>query len=470
MRRLYFEFIEGIFMYSLKKQLIGFLLFCLFLQISSDYAYSQTWKKISGSTDKYVNFLKFSIHDKSKLFVGSDAAPTDFMENSISFLYFGYGMQISSDAGSSFSAVKLSDYSIFDLIESATDESKLLVSARKQDIGRVLLSSDGGTTWDEETKRCEGSSQIAKFQSVSDGENETFYSALKNSSDGFRYSDDYFVNCSSSEGTNLDARDLAVSKVNPKVMFLAGNNAVNNRVLFSSDGGQSWEDRSSGLENYRILSIQTSPVNEAIVVVGADSITPTAKIIGKGVFYSDDYGKNWRHAGADGASVLDIQVHPSNPKYWAAAGGKKGVLISGTGGDYWEASTDGLPVDFFVRKVAIPDLPPNQNGIIVYASIYGEGIYKSENITTSVSDEQELNDENFVKLIYPVPASDNLGVSLNSNNDVSYEIFNLLGVKLLSGNLNNRTSIDISMLQNSTYLIKFSNSGKFQLLKFSKVN
>lgn len=457
-------------MYSLKKQLIGFLFICLFLQISCEYAYTQTWEKVSGLTENYVNFLKFSIHDKSKLFIGSDVAPTDFTENSISFLYFGYGMQISTDAGSSFSAVKLSDYSIFDLIESTTDNAKILVSARKQDIGRVLLSSDGGISWDEETKRCEGSSQITKFQSVSDGNKETYYAALKNSSDGFRYSDDYFVNCSASEGTNLDARDLAVSKVNPKVMFLAGNNAVNNRVLFSSDGGQSWEDRSTGLENYRILSIQTSPINEAIVVVGADSITPTAKIIGMGVFYSDDYGKNWSHAGAAGACVLDIQVHPSNPKYWAAAGGKKGVLISGTGGNYWEASTDGLPVDFFARKVAIPDLPPNQNGIIVYASIYGNGIYKSEHITTSVIDNPEFNDADLVNLIYPVPASDILGVRLNGNSDVSYEIFDLLGVKLLSGNLNTQTTIDISMLPNSTYLIKFSNSGKSQVMKFCKVN
>lgn len=456
-------------MFIKKRYLIWVYVLLLVSLASSNLSIAQVWKKLPGTLD-YVNFLKFSMHDNKKLFAGSDAIATDMTTNNITFPYFGYGYQVSTDLGNTFSQPLLNDYSIYDLIESPDNASIVLVSARKQDVGRILYSEDDGTTWDEDTKRCESSAQVSCFQTNKIGDNINFYASLLNSTIGFQYSDDYFVNCKTNDQLSVNSRGIALSSVNPSVLYLAGDNVSKSRVLCSTDGGITWEDRSVGLMNYRILSIQTSPINDAVVIVGADSTTATGKTIGMGIYYSDDYGKNWRYVGAAGASVYDIQFHPSNPKYVAAAGGFGNVFISGTGGDYWEASSDGLPTDLLSIKVAIPDIQPNNNGIIVYASMYGDGIYKSENITTSLKSYDDFRSDQLVKQIYPMPAVDVLGFILNDASlAYDYKIYNLSGSIVNSGKMSSNSIINIQELNTGTYFIKISNSGKYQLLKFNKI-
>lgn len=437
--------------------------------LSSSISISQVWKKVPGTLE-YVNFLKFSIHDNNKLYVGSDAIPTDMTTNNITFPFFGYGYQVSTNSGATYSESKLSDYSIFDIIESPDNPLVLLVSARKQDVGRVFYSEDGGAVWDEETKRCESSGQVSKFEANKVGDKINYYASMLNSTNGFSYSSDNFITCNTVEGIKMNSRDIALSSVNPSVIYLAGDNVSKSRVICSTDGGLTWEDRSEGLMNYRVLSIVTSPINEAVVIVGADSTTPTGRIIGMGIYYSDDYGKSWRYVGAAGASVYDIQFHPSNPKYCAAAGGLAGVFISGTGGDYWEASTAGLPNEMLVRKVAVPNIQPNQNGIIVYASIYGDGIYKSDNITTSINSNDEFQKNQLVKQIYPMPADDVLGFILNDASlTFNYEIYDLMGKIVQNGLISGNSLLNIQELNMGTYFIKISHSGNYQLLKFNKI-
>jgi hypothetical protein len=455
--------------YNQRLLISGIAILIAFIVMSTP-SNSQVWSKVPGTLD-YVNFLKFSVHDNNKLYVGSDAVPTNIENNTITFPFFGFGYQVSTDRGVTFSEASLTDYSIFDLIESPSDPSKLLISARKQDIGRVFLSVDAGNTWDEETKRCESSSQVSRFQVAKEGNDEIYYASLLNAANGFRYSDDDFETCSVNPATNISSRDLAISKSNPKVLYLTGDNTSKSRVMCSTDGGETWADRSEGLRSFRILSIQVSPINEAIVIVGADSVTPTGYLTGIGIYYSDDYGVNWRFAGARGALVHDIQFHPTNPKYCVAAGGPSGVLISGTGGDYWEKSLDGLPEGAFARKVAIPNIPPTDDGIVVYASIYGEGIYKSTYITTSVNDNDEFNQARLVNSIYPVPAYDRIVINTNSSvSEISYEIFDVMGNRVIQGNLNTNTQINVASLIQGNYFIKFSNNGTYQLEKFTKID
>lgn len=455
-------------MFLKKNTILYFLLISIIVCLPTENINSQTWKKLPG-TNSYINFLRFSSYDKNKLFIGSDINETDMTTNNINFPFFGDGFQISTDGGATFSNAILSDNSIYDLIESPSNAQILLVSARRQDIGRVYLSMDGGNTWDDTTKRCESSSQIMEFSSAVENNKDMFYASNLNSNFGLRYSDNYFATCSESEKALTNARDLAVSKSNPKVMYLAGDNVSTSKVLCSTDGGETWEDRSIGIEKYRILSISVSPVNEAIVLIGADSITPTAKIIGKGIYYSEDYGKTWVNVGADGASVFDIQYHPENPKYWAAAGGFAGVFVSGKNGKSWQVSTDGLPSNSFIRKVAIPNEPPTEDGIFIYASVYGVGLYKSSRLT-DISDEQNYLSNNIVKQIYPIPANDILNISLSNGIDYAdYEIIDYLGNLIMKGNVQTFSSINIQNLPTSSYFIKFKAENNSQTIKFDVV-
>ena len=457
-------------MFYFQRNIISGIAILIAFIVMSTPSNSQVWSKVPGTLE-YVNFLKFSVHDANKLYVGADSNPTNIENNTITFPFFGNGYQVSTDKGATFSAATLTDYSIFDIIESPSDPSKLLISARKQDIGRIFLSTDAGTTWDETTKRCESSSQVSRFQVAKEGDDEIYYASLLNASNGFRFSNDYFETCSVNPATNVNSRDLAISKTNPKVLYLNGDNISKSRVMCSTDGGATWADRSEGLRNYRILSIQVSPINEGIVIVGADSVTPTGFLNGIGIFYSDDYGVNWRFVGAKGALVHDIQFHPTDPRFCVAAGGPLGVFISGTGGDYWEQSLDGLPEGAFARKIAIPNIPPTNDGIIAYASIYGEGIYKSTHITTSVNNQDELSQTRLVNSIYPVPAVDKIIVNTNpSVSEIRYEIFDVMGNNIIQGNLNTNTQINVAQLMQGNYFIKFSNNGNYQLEKFTKID
>ncbi len=433
----------------------------LFLLLSVSSLESQVWEKVPG-TLSYVNFLKFSSKNKDKLYVGSDAEPTDFTTNNIPFLFFGYGFQISNDGGKSFSTPMLADYSVFDIYESNNSEV-LLVSARKQNLGRVFYSSNNGSNWDEETKRCESTSQIVRFAKQSNATNETIVAAAINSNSGFRKTDNYFVDCNLSEQVQVNTRDISVSPKNSNIIYLAADNVSKSKVLVSKDGGNVWNDASVGIENYRVLSIQASPLEEETVLIGCDSVSPTGKIVGMGVFLSNDYGLSWRRVTNIDASVYDIQFHPSNPKFCAAAGGDKGVLISGTGGDYWEISKDGLPNSSFIRKVAVPDYPSNDNGIIVYASVYGDGIYKSKYITTSVDTK---SDDNHI-FIYPNPTND--FVSIIGQNIIDIEIFDLLGNKITTEQFDG-ISLNLSNLKQGLYVLKLSNRDGIFYKKVMKSN
>jgi hypothetical protein len=461
----------GGFQMQNKKNILAktFIYGLLIIAINFEFSYSKTWEKVPGTLN-YVNFIKFSEYFKTTLYVGSDAQPTDFTTNNISFPFFGDGFQVSKNSGETFSTPYLTDYSIYDLIEVISqDNAVLAVSARKQDLGRVIVSNELGVSWDMETKRCESPSQITRFYQTKEGDKYRIYASAINSTSGFRYSDNFFGNCNLSSEVSINTRDISVSKTNPSVIYLAADNVAKQKVLVSKDKGVTWLGASVGLENYRILCVQVSPTDEKTVLVGADSVSPTGKIIGIGIFMSKDYGTTWTNVGAKGASIYDIQFHPSNPKYWAAAGGDKGVYISGTNGSYWEASTDGLPDGYFARKVAIPDVAPTSAGIIVYASIYGNGIFKSQPITTDINDENILSEKDKYR-IFPNPVNEVLNINVgNSNSIINYDILDILSNKILSGQFSGNSSIDLSSFSTGIYFIRLNDSGIIKVLKFNKL-
>jgi hypothetical protein len=104
-----------------KKNFMCLMMVLVIASFPVDSLISQTWKKVPG-TNNYVNFLRFSQYDKEKLFVGSDAVETDFSSNNINFPFFGYGYQTSTNSGQTFSESMLTDYSIWDIIESPSDK------------------------------------------------------------------------------------------------------------------------------------------------------------------------------------------------------------------------------------------------------------------------------------------------------------------------------------------------------------
>lgn len=70
---------------------------------------------------------------------------------------------------------------------------------------------------------------------------------------------------------------------------------------------------------------------------------------------------------------------------------------------------------------------------------------------------------------FPNPAKDNLIIKYNVKEPITVEIYNVLGMRVKTSNLNsNESNIDISDLQNGVYFLRFKDDGKTISKSFTK--
>ncbi len=363
----------------------------------------QTWQKMSG-TNQYINKIFSPKGESNRIIVASDGEPTDILANSIEFPYIGSGCQESTDSGYTFKNYFLTGMPVYDIYQSLKEPTNWVASVRRFDRGGFLHSTDKGATWTD-FLLCDGVYQVFRVSSSIQNDEEIFVAGAIHTSDGFLKSENGFLSCEQSAGVSLESRDIAFSKINPKLLFIAGDGYSYGRVLRSYDNGASWHKEENGLNGLRILSIMPSSINEAIVLCGADSVAVDKSSIGKGIYMSLDTGKTWNRIAGAGAQVFQIVEHPRFPKYVAAAAGNQGVLVSSVNGKWFESYNSGLPEGYSVRNVLIPDWDTTQAGCITFAGVFGEGLYRSAYITSDVLDTQSNPDFSIVS-ISPQPASD----------------------------------------------------------------
>lgn len=377
---------------------------------------AEDWMKVDG-TQKCINFITIDNSNNSKIIIGSDQFRTDFAGlGQISFPQSGgEGFSFSNDSGKTFSEPGLVGYNVYDIYVSPNETKNWYASIRAFNLGSIIVSTDAGESWNEDNKRCESTAQIIKIKSLMQNNTEKFYAAANSTSNGFRTSDDGFINCIISDSVHAQARDFKVSPVSPNLMFIAGDNfdADNGQFMRSTDYGKSWKAISLGNSNYRTLCVMPSPTDPAVVFIGVDSITATEKFAGIGIMKSIDTGSTWTKVnGINAARIFDIQIHPSNPNMMAAAGDSSGVWVSDDGGNYWEQKRSGFPTDVSVRKIAIPNWQISPSGMIVFAGTLYSGLYKSNPLTVGVSD--KITEENSLK-VYPNPVADKFRLNIPGN-------------------------------------------------------
>ncbi len=441
------------------------ILFSLLINVPE--LFSQKWTKLSG-TSLYLNGIFLSSKNPQLIMVSSDDIPTDFSKQDINFPYFGVGQngfRISTNGGSTFSDPILSGYSVYNLHQSALDDKVWFASVRKFNRGGILISSDGGYSWNTEDLKCPGNFQITKIISKkNDADKLAIFASAANTDEGFRYSYDNFDECLTNQDLDIQSLDIAISPLDKNLIFIAGDGFHNNGVYRSYDNGKTWLKDSSGLNNKRVLCVLPSAYDKAWVLCGVDSIDLNKYRYGKGIYLSQDTGKTWKPVGAFGSTVFSLAQHPLYPKFIAAACDKQGVYLSGSFGWSWENFSDGLPKDSSVRQVAIPEIDSTKEGIIVYAGVFGDGLYKSGRIKTEIENPDALiNDFS----IFPNPARDYIEIQdinaeqVNPKQDI--KIYNLLG----ECNLVEQTSLfvqkfDISNLPPGIYFVRLGNRvGRF---------
>lgn len=445
----------------------------LVLILSSYNLPAQYWTKLEG-TSVYINGIFLNPNNPEMLIVASDDVPTDFSEQYIQFPYFGVGQngfRISTNGGNSFGEPILSSYSVYNIHQAINNNNLWFASVRRFTRGGILISNDGGKIWETENLKCSGNFQISKIISKLNNSNELeLYASAVNSDEGFRYSLNKFEDCLTNEALDIQALDIAISPLDKNLMFIPGDGFHNSGVYRSYDNGKTWLKDSSGLINKRVLCVLPSAFNKAWVLCGVDSIDMNKFRYGKGIYLSLDTGKTWKPVGAFGATVFSLAQHPLYPKYIAAACDRQGVYLSGSFGWNWEKFSDGLPKDSSVRQVAIPAIDSTNEGIIVYAGVFADGVYKSKRIKTDV----EISQNHF-KDIQIVPNPTNGIINLyNLNENYSVYISDILGNRInydISASSLNNCTIDISSLNDGAYFLHIFSNNYFitkKLIKISK--
>lgn len=398
-------------------------------------AKSQYWNKIEG-TVPHINNL--TVTSNNKIYAAGNNAQINFDKLSVNFPYFGNGYSVSTDGGTTFTTKLAGDnddgFSIFDIYPAPWDNNLIFAAARQLNRGFILISTDGGETWNTDEKKCDNISQVMAIASITNGDEHKLFASSINTSKGLIISTDNFTSCTVMENMDISSRDIEVSKLDGNMIFVAGDNNSQFKVQRSTDGGETWHGEVSGLEGLRVHTVLPSAFDGGLVFAGCDSISMTGGIKGKGIYRSLDSGKTWQQIALDGATVFDIDEHPDDPFHLAAACGDQGVYISGSRGYYWEPVQEGLPLESKVTEVEFKhEGTLNPAGYILYASVQGHGLYVSEPQIASVDQAASVNDLQ-LNSIYPQPASESISINYYTPNPgiVTVKIFDILGEEKLA--------------------------------------
>jgi hypothetical protein len=132
-----------------------------------------------------------------------------------------------------------------------------------------------------------------------------------------------------------------------------------NGVFKTNDAGQSWQPTGSGLNKDPIVyTLAIDPKTPTILYAGTRK---GGTLGGGGVFQSTDGGQSWieKNSGLKELYVYDLAIDPFEPHVLYAATHAMGVFKSFNGGDDWSSASIGV-IDQSARTLVYrpePELP-----------------------------------------------------------------------------------------------------------------
>ncbi len=340
---------------------------------------AQTWQPVPG-VEPFVHRIVCPPENPAVVIVCADSIPpvAEIWRSNIQF-YGGHGFRVSTDSGRTFGLARLSGFSVRDILILPQAPQTWLAAVAEYATGGVVLSTDAGQTWQwTERPRCQAF--VERLQVLPAAE-PVFFAAVLNTNQGYRVSRDTFATCVGDLTFPVQSRDIAVAG---DTVYLAADGFLAGGVWRSGDYGRTWQKDSVGLGNLRVWCVVPSRHQPGVLLCGADSLISATESVGRGIYRSEDGGRTWRLVGAPGVRIMAIAEHPTDPRYWVAAGDTTGVWVSGSYGTAWERHADGLPEGIPVRTVALPAWD-TRNGVVAFAGLTGGGLYRSQPIVTSVA-------------------------------------------------------------------------------------
>jgi photosystem II stability/assembly factor-like uncharacterized protein len=376
----------------------------------------------------------------------SDNFGMSMFVNSTNILFLGTGEGIfwSSDKGQNWNNATCANgwaHSIFDF----TEDSKGRVYASAA--SGVFVSTDKGNLW-----------YMIKddYMVMQVGIDELDYLYITSSTQDGKFK----LNKSTDKGQTwieitpqnktIDFLSLCVQKSTMIIL------SIGNSLLYSTDGGMTWEQSAEVDEVLTFNSIISS--NNSII---GNSLYQN---INKGIFESID-GKSW-HKISTIPEVIDFSwlKYNSFSKSVLGYNSIKGIYESDDNGKTWININEGIPDD-----AQIFDIATGKDGYL-YATGSDYKIYRRKSNINSI-DEHEKHDKNEIN-IYPNPISDYLIVEIGYNDltAIKIEIFDLNGIKILDvdNQYQKKNIINISAqnIQTGPYYLKIQLNNRILIKPF----
>ena len=178
------------------------------------------------------------------------------------------------------------------------------------------------------------------------------------------------------ETFNAQALTIALSPNNPQTIWVG---TAKSGVLFSHDGGTTWEQEKSITTDYPVSHIEADPNDANRVYVGTKQT----------FFLTRDGGEKWerRGGGLPGGDYNSIVINPNNADEIFAASAQEnrdGLFHTLDGGKRWErvdSSSQNLPS----RRIWALSFDPRNPNLLLVGS-HSSGIYRIErNLSASIN-------------------------------------------------------------------------------------
>jgi len=150
-----------------------------------------------------------------------------------------------------------------------------------------------------------------------------------------------------------EIRSIAIDPSDPYIIYVGLNREANKTIWKSSDGGETWNIKTSGIakidsltDTHSTSAIKINPLNTSILF---------ADVSPDGLYRSDNAAQSWRYIGFGGAFVRDIEILPWDTAAVLVAT-SSGLFKSSAGGMTWystfpDSDTRCLEIDARLRRV-----------------------------------------------------------------------------------------------------------------------
>lgn len=167
---------------------------------------------------------------------------------------------------------------------------------------------------------------------------------------------------SGSSGATIST--VIVAKGNSNVIYAGCSNG---RVQVTTDGGSSWNLRTSGLPNLSVTKITTDPGSPATAYVTFSGYTASSKI-----YKTTNYGTNWTNISGNLPNIPTncVLVNPANTNN-LFVGTDLGVFSTTDGGSSWVADNAGM------ANVPVFDLDYRSSDTKLFAATHGRSMFSS---------------------------------------------------------------------------------------------